>query len=218
VSFLERRNSRAKAYIERARGLVAEGQRETEALVHEGVAAYHAGDLAVARTLLSRAVDRGAHADTAQLFLERLHRAETLSATVAPALRPIAAPAATAPPVPTVAWSWTVTAFASVALAAVILVAARPIATLLADLPVGAPQVTVPADALPSVRLSDRVLAQARALREQRRPHQALRLLEGVSVADPARPAADALRADIQRELLAPLEELPPADTSEVRR
>ena len=76
VAFVDRRNSRAKAYIERARGLVAERQRELEALVHEGVTAYHAGDLSTARTLLTRAVDRGGHSDTAQLFLERLQRSE----------------------------------------------------------------------------------------------------------------------------------------------
>ena len=56
VAFLDRRNSRAKAYIDRARGLVAEQQREVEALVQEGVAAYQAGDLANAKTLLTRAV------------------------------------------------------------------------------------------------------------------------------------------------------------------
>src|SRR6478735_516051 len=64
VAFLDRRNTRAKAYIDRARGLVAERQREIEALVQEGVAAYHAGDLAASRTLLTRAVDRGGHSDT----------------------------------------------------------------------------------------------------------------------------------------------------------
>src|SRR6186997_768407 len=63
VAFLDRRNTRAKAYIDRARGLVAERQREVEALVHEGVAAYHAGNLEVARTLLTRAVERGGHSD-----------------------------------------------------------------------------------------------------------------------------------------------------------
>src|SRR6186713_230655 len=87
VAFLDRRNTRAKAYIDRARGLVAERQREVEALVYEGVEAYQAGNLLVARSLLTRAVDRGGHSDTAQLFLERLRRSETLAAIPAVAPR-----------------------------------------------------------------------------------------------------------------------------------
>src|SRR6187549_3829862 len=53
VAFLDRRNSRAKAYIDRARGLV------------------------------TKAVDRGGPTDTAHLFLERLHRSEVLPGSVA---------------------------------------------------------------------------------------------------------------------------------------
>src|SRR6185503_6256886 len=118
VAFLDRRNSRAKAYIDRARGLVAERQREVEALVQEGVAAYHAGDLAVARTLLTRAVDRGGPSDTAQLFLERLHRSESLPGMPAAAARP--APRRDGTPAPAV-WSWVITAAVCVTLAAAIL-------------------------------------------------------------------------------------------------
>src|SRR4051795_10464522 len=49
VAFLERRHGRARAYIERARSALAEQQRESEELLHSGIAAYHAGDLAAAR-------------------------------------------------------------------------------------------------------------------------------------------------------------------------
>src|SRR5512145_2891367 len=51
VVFLERGHGRARAYIERARGALAERQRQSEELVHRGIAAYHAGDLEKARDL-----------------------------------------------------------------------------------------------------------------------------------------------------------------------
>lgn len=201
VAFLDRRNSRARAYIDRARGLVAERQREVEALVHEGVEAYHSGDLVAARTLLTRAVDRGGHSDTAQLFLERLHRSESL---------PGAMPA---PPRPTLhretrpagaIWSWVMTAAVSAVLAAIVLVAARPVASFVAELPIAMPSAApAPAEPLPIARVSDRALAQARALRDQGRLAEALRVLDTVDVADPQRPAADALRGEIQRMVLA---------------
>lgn len=202
VAFLDRRNSRARAYIDRARGLVAERQREVEALVHEGVAAYHRGDLANARTLLTRAIDRGGHSDTAQLFLERLHRSETLQPGAVPApARPI--PHREPPPARAV-WSWLITAAVSAVLAGVILVAARPVASFVAELPIAMPSAApAPAEPLPIARVSDRVLAQARALRDQGRPAEALRALDAVDVADPQRPAADALRGEIQRMVLA---------------
>jgi len=214
VAFLDRRNSRARAYIDRARGLVAERQREVEALVHEGVNAYHAGDLAAARSLLTRAVDRGGHSDTAQLFLERLHRSEALpGAAPAPAR-----PTAHRDPLPTrPLWSWLATAAVSAALAAVILAAARPVASFVAELPIAMPSAApAPVEPLPIARLSDATLAQARALHARGRHAEALRVLETVDVADPQRPAADALRSEIQRMVLA---EIPtPNVTAETAR
>ena len=207
VAFLDRRNSRAKAYIDRARGLVAERQREVEALVQEGVAAYHAGDLAAARALLTKAVDRGGHTDTAQLFLERLHRSEVLPGSVAapPPRRPARSDTPAAPRV----WSWLVTAAVCAALAVAILVAARPVASFVAELPIAMPAaVPAPAEPLPVARPSDRVLADARALRAQGRYVEALRALEAVDVADSQRSEADALRAEIQRTVLADMQAL----------
>lgn len=199
VAFLDRRNNRAKAYIDRARGLVAERQRELEALVQEGVAAYHAGELAASRALLMRAVDRGGHSDTAQLFLERLQRSEVLPVPTVPASR-LPGHGAQTPPV----WSWVSTGAVSAALAAAILIAARPVATFVADLPIAVPAAApAPVDPLPVARASDRVLARARTLRDQGRVADALRLLDSVDRADVGRAAADALRAEIQRTALA---------------
>jgi hypothetical protein len=206
VAFLDRRNSRAKAYIDRARGLVAERQREVEALVHEGVAAYQAGDLGGAKALLTRAVDRGGHSDTAQLFLERLHRSDLLPTTPSPQPRRAVARALPAAPV---AWGWLATAAVCAGLAAVILIAARPVASFVAELPIAMPAATpAPADRLPVARPSDRTLVQARALWTQGKASEALRLLEAVDVADAQRPAADALRAEIQRQVLADIQTL----------
>jgi len=206
VAFLDRRNSRAKAYIDRARGLVAERQRELEALVQEGVAAYHAGDLASARALLTRAVDRGGHSDIAHLFLDRLQRSELLPGPAVPT-RQTAYRDAPSPRV----WNWVATAAVSTGLAAVILVAERPVATFVAELPIAVPAASpAPADPLPVARASDRALAQARMLRDQGDVAEALRVLDAVDVADAQRPAADALRAEIQRKVLTEIQTLHP--------
>jgi hypothetical protein len=208
VAFLDRRNSRAKAYIDRARGLVAERQRELEALVHEGVTAYHAGDLSTARTLLTRAIDRGGHIDTAHLFLERLQRSELLPAPPVAAGQPVRRDAAK--PAAAV-WNWVATGAVSVVLAVVILIAARPVATFVAELPIAIPSAApVPVEPLPVARASDRALAQAQALRAQGRDVEALRVLDAVDVADAQRAAADALRAEIQRTVLAEIQTLDP--------
>ena len=49
VIFLDRNHDRARAYIERARSAMAERHRELEELLHDGVNAYDAGEIARAR-------------------------------------------------------------------------------------------------------------------------------------------------------------------------
>src|ERR671919_3248993 len=63
VLFLDRGHDRARAYIERARGAQAERQRESEELLHRGVAAFQSGDLNDARALLTRAIEEGGPTD-----------------------------------------------------------------------------------------------------------------------------------------------------------
>src|SRR5437773_7851189 len=58
--FLDRSHARARAYIERARSALAECQRESEELLHNGVAAFHRGDSDEARRLLQAAIQAGA--------------------------------------------------------------------------------------------------------------------------------------------------------------
>jgi len=74
VLFLDRGHARARAYIERARGALAERQRTTEELVQEGVAALDRGDGTAARRLLTTAVATGEPHDLAQTYLDRLDR------------------------------------------------------------------------------------------------------------------------------------------------
>ena len=93
VLFLDRGHARARAYIDRARSAIAERQREGEELLHTGVAAFDRGDAATARTLLTSAVERGAHTEEALALLERIDRFEPTR--VRPA-RSVAAPRADA--------------------------------------------------------------------------------------------------------------------------
>src|SRR5688572_27050573 len=72
VLFLDHRHARARAYIERARGAIAERQREGDELVHSGAAAFDRGDVNQARQLLSAALERGAASEEALALLNRL--------------------------------------------------------------------------------------------------------------------------------------------------
>ena len=58
--FLNHGHARARAYMERARSAIAERQRESEELLHTGIAAFGRGDVVAARRLLMSAVERGA--------------------------------------------------------------------------------------------------------------------------------------------------------------
>src|SRR3954471_18156044 len=78
--FLDRSHPRARAYIERARSAVAERQRQSEELLHSGVAAFHRGEGDEARRLLKAAIDGGAPSEEALALLERLDRLETTAA------------------------------------------------------------------------------------------------------------------------------------------
>src|SRR5213593_3084301 len=81
--FLDRSHPRARAYIERARSAVAERQRQSEELLHTGVAAFQRGEGDEARRLLQAAIDGGAPSDEALAVLDRLNRFEA-SAVPAP--------------------------------------------------------------------------------------------------------------------------------------
>ena len=227
VAFLERGHGRARAYIERARGALAERQRQSEELLHAGIAAYEAGDLARARELLTGAIAEGGANETALVFLQRLSRLDTHSPALPPssvsrrdtfgrAEESLLRGRHRLVKARRVSWFWTIAACAAVS--AAILLAAQPIASWLGELPVTAPvAVTQAPEPLPVVRAADMRLAEARAFYEQGRLHDALRVIDEVPPADPVRPAAEQLKADVQRRLLAGLRGEAAAGTGEAR-
>jgi hypothetical protein len=199
VIFLERRHSRARAYIERARSALAERQRESEELVHGGIEAYNAGDLERARDLLTRAVEQGGPSDTALLFLDRLGRADSARplTSIDPARggdRPVA------PEVP--ATRWVSTGVASAGAVGLVLALCLGAVTWLtggAD-PTARSAPEPGLDPLPIARSFDRDIDRARALLAAGRPHDALMVLDALAAEGPVA-EADALRAEAQRRL-----------------
>lgn len=206
IVFLDRHHDRARAYIERARSALAERQRQSEELLHTGVAAYQAGDAEKARDLLTHAVEQGS--ETAHLFLDRLNRVAMTG--VAADLRlepqPLRTRARRRVPLTPARGGWTAAALAAVAIAAMMLLGGLPIGAWLSELQgnaaVGTPQ-PVLEEALPVVRAAETALLRARSLYADGRLRDALRTLDRINPGDPARAEADRLRADIQRDLFA---------------
>jgi hypothetical protein len=206
VAFLERGHGRARAYIERARDALAERQRESEELLHAGVAAYHEGDLEKARGLLTRSVDAGGPNETALVFLQRLSRADLATeptpsaATHTRRRRPDARRPGGEQ---TSRIGWLLTIGAAGLVSGVIVFGALAVRSWIVELPVSGPSSeTAIGDPLPVARGSDMRLARARDLYSRGLAHDALRLLGEVDIADPLRGEADRLTADIQRGLL----------------
>ena len=206
VAFLERRHGRARAYIERARSALAERQRESEELLHRGVDAYKSGDIAIARDLLTRAVDRGAPSDEALVLLDRLDRLDGVgfdapsyqrSAPVRPAPVTALSPTARSP------LRWLIAGAIVVATATAIMLGGAPVLSWMIDVPTAVPPTAQAAEPLPIVRTADTLLDRARGLYTGGHLHDALRLLDRIDTADPVRAEADRLRADVQRDLLA---------------
>jgi tetratricopeptide (TPR) repeat protein len=207
IVFLDRHHDRAHAYIERARSALAERQRESDEILHTGVAAYNAGDIDRARELLTQAVEQGT--DGADVLLGRLNRVGTgVAASVEPRPEPREKVAGTKQLV-TLAQrrrGWAVAALVACAVAVMMLVGGLPLGTWLSQpgvtLPAAVPQ-SAAEEPVPIVRASETALARAQGLYGEGHLHDALRVLDRISPADPLRPDADRLRGEIQRDLLA---------------
>jgi tetratricopeptide (TPR) repeat protein len=218
VLFLDRHHDRARAYIERARSAQAEHLRASEALVHEGLAAFDRGEVTRARELLSAALARGVSHDIALGVLGRIDRLDV------PALRSggAAQPAEPAPREPrarirraassertrpvAVLQGWWAAAVLVVAIAAAAaLWSAAP--ESLIPWSTAAPQrpavAAVPVASLPVPAPAETYLARARELFATGRLRDSLRLIDRVPFGSPLGAEADRLRAEIQRELLA---------------
>jgi hypothetical protein len=209
VLFLDRSHARARAYIERARNVLAERQRETDALLHRGLAALDAGDTDAARTLLASAVRRGGPVEAAEAALERLDRLEVASgADGALVSRVTSAPALEARS-PRSSRRLVSTALAIAAV--VLLVVAAMFAFGWSRFDPGGPEATGrastiapvrPESRLPYPELAELSLRRARALHSRGHLHEALRELSAVRADDPRRAEADRLTAELQRALL----------------
>ena len=207
VAFLERRHGKARAYIERARGALAERQRESEELVDRGRAAFDAGDVPTARRLLTEAVAQGGGGDTAALLLERLDRVTVPGqapgiVTADKPVRPVPAHESGA--------GWVSTIVTSAAVVAAVLVAGRMITATLAEWPDAQMSPVSHVEPLPVLRPGEMAVERARALHDAGEVRQAIGVLQAIDAADPARAAADALRAVWQREVLAEVEPATP--------
>jgi hypothetical protein len=229
VLFLDRGHQRARAYIERARGALAERQRTTEELVQEGVAALDRGDSPAARRLLTTAVATGEPHDLAHSYLDRLDRISPTPQAL-DARRPEEKSvrserasrrglAATVRPVRALPILG-----AAVLVGAVILFAAsrdllRPLVTRAWRQSPATGAVVTP-EPLPVPRPSEVALARARDFYQSGRLKAALAALSDVSQADPLAAEAAKLEVELQRTLLesaaAPITAVPAP--AEVRR
>ncbi len=227
VLFLDRGHARARAYIERARSAMAERQRSSEQLLHEGVAAFQRGDGSAARELLTSAVDQGGPQDLALAYLDRLDR---LEGPIAP---PEAVFASAGPPAarreasadglwrgPRPVRVWPLLLLAVVAGFVAYLAASGDLlgSILMTNAgwrrPATAAASHESVELLPVPRTSEIVMAKARALYASGRLKDALETLGTVARADPFYGEAERLRSQIQRALLASLESARAADLS----
>lgn len=211
VLFLDRGHARARAYIERARGAIAEGQREGEELVHTGAAAFLRGEPDAARRLLEKAVAQGAGSEEAQAILERLDRLE--ASAVQQESRALRPPLLRGERVAGLEHGADRRWLGWLMLGLALSIAAGGIAISQGWIQPGeglpldsGPRVTAlrgGGDPLPVPSVSMVRLARARALHARGHLHEALDALEAVPPGDAIRPEADELRATIQRQLLA---------------
>jgi tetratricopeptide (TPR) repeat protein len=213
VLFLDRGHTRARAYIERARGAAAERQRESEELLHEGVAAFDRGDVNAARRLLSSAVERGGPHDVALALLDRLDR---LSGQPGPEprresarrrralLRRRQAAHGREAEQGTLTSFWLVPmALVAIGITATVVLSLQPgFATSFPWPRTNTPPAAIVEEPLPVISPSEAALGRARILVARGRLHEALRVLETVRRGDPVKADADALRAAVQRAIL----------------
>ena len=224
--FLDRSHARARAYIERARSAVAERQRESEELLHDGVAAFHRGEGDEARRLLQAAIEGGAPSDEALAVLARLDRLELpvapvevdreLSPDGRRAGRTLRRDRETVRDRASIGWVITTAAL-------LVLVAWGGYAAsasgvdwrtvlLFNDPPAANVSSPVTDLSLPLPRRGEVALDRARGLAAGGHLHEALTALEEVRATDSQKADADRLRGDIQRQLIA-LTAMPPTPT-----
>jgi tetratricopeptide (TPR) repeat protein len=209
--FLDRSHARARAYIERARSAMAEQQRESEELLHNGVAAFERGEIEAARQMLNAAVQRGGAHDVALAFLTRIDRIHAATpAERAPVTAPSRLPFRPRAAASARRGSRWVSAMFLILLIATSVVAIASWDQLQVWIPAlntgaqdGLAPTRVVQEPLIVPRSSETALERALALRASGRLYDAIRAVELVRPTDPLRGDADKLKADIQKEILA---------------
>ena len=216
VLFLDRSHARARAYIERARGAIAERHREGEELLQTGAAAFHRGDADDARRLLTSAVERSAQPEEALAMLDRLSRissadpADVGDVEIDHGMPPAPdRPRAARPPTVHVperrGWrAATLLLVLAIGLAAGVLTMIAWSSGVLPWSPPPAMSTATPTaqDPLPVPSASEVSLARAQAWSARGRLRDALTALDAIRPGDPLRPQAEDLRARIQQQLL----------------
>jgi tetratricopeptide (TPR) repeat protein len=207
--FLDRNHARARAYIDRARSAMAEQQRESEELLHNGVAAFERGEIEAAKEMLTAAVRRGGAHEVALAFLTRIDRIHAATSAQPPqVLTPSKLPFRPRSASPSSSGTW----WASGVLALLLFVTVTAAITSRDGFRVrmfgAAPQEgAAPLRGVPEPpivpRSSETALDRAQALFASGRVYDALRAIDLVKATDPLRGDADRLKAAIQRELLA---------------
>jgi tetratricopeptide (TPR) repeat protein len=217
--FLDRTHARARAYIDRARSAMAEQQRESEELLHNGLAAFERGEMEAARQLLNAAVQRGGAHEVALACLTRIDRISAAApVAAAPPAAPARLPLRPAVQPPQTRRSRRAGILAGMALLATAgsgIVSWERVGEFLPQLSTASqadltPVRTVQAP-LVAPRSSETAMDRARALFASGRPYDALRAVDLVRPTDPARPDADRLKATIQRALIAHAPDAPAA-------
>jgi tetratricopeptide (TPR) repeat protein len=208
--FIDRGHPRARAYIERARGAIAERQREGEELIHTGAAAFERGESETARRLLMAAVEQGTITEEALALLDRIDRLQGAGGPQELRERRIVTPhgpASTATRRRDRSWLGWVAAGVVLGVAgaavAIGVLWTRGDQWLPRDSAVAAETaVRVRDEPLPVPSASDVWLARAQAQFERGHLREALLALEGIRDGDPLGPQADRLKAAIQTKLL----------------
>lgn len=212
--FLDRTHARARAYIERARSALGEQQRESDELIHNGVAAFERGEIEAARQLLNAAMQRGGAHDVALAFLTRIDRISAAPAPMpgAPATAPARAASRPSAEPARRARGGLLPALFVVAVVAMIgytLTSWDQVRVLVPSLGLGSASpfdlapVRAAQEPLVIPRSSEAALDRASALFAAGRLYDAIRAVDLVRPTDPLRADADKLKAAIQRELLA---------------
>lgn len=233
VLFLDRSQARARAYIERARGAIAERHREGEELLQTGAAAFSRGDTEDARRLLTSAAERGARPEEALALLDRLERLAPADLDVVPAPQPrirrytqrLARRSSQAGPERKSVRAATILLVLAIGLATgVLAMIARSSGAWPWNLSLSLPQPNAAAatnavEPLPVPSASEVSLARARAWSGSGRLRDALAALETIRPGDPLRAQADDLRARLQQQLLdsAHANQAPPSTRSPSR-